>query len=46
MARAEAQQIERAAVEAGMRPMLEDGLIKARAGMTTLEEVLRVTREA
>ena len=28
-----------------MRTMLEDGLVKASAGLTTLEEVLRVTRE-
>ncbi len=30
---------------AHMRSMLEDGLIKASAGLTTLEQVLRVTRE-
>ncbi|HEX8232260.1 MAG TPA: ATPase, T2SS/T4P/T4SS family [Caulobacteraceae bacterium] len=44
--RAEAREVERAATAAGMRPMLSDGLIKARAGLTTLDEVLRVTREA
>jgi type II secretory ATPase GspE/PulE/Tfp pilus assembly ATPase PilB-like protein len=29
-----------------MRPMFLDGLDKVRAGVTTVEEVLRVTREA
>jgi type II secretory ATPase GspE/PulE/Tfp pilus assembly ATPase PilB-like protein len=28
-----------------MRTMLDDGLAKARAGETTLEEVVRITRE-
>ncbi len=42
LARAEARDIQAAA---GLRTMLEDGLVKARAGLTTLEEVLRVTRE-
>ena len=46
MGRAEARDVERAAVAAGMRTMLLDGLAKARAGLTTLEEVMRVTREA
>jgi type II secretory ATPase GspE/PulE/Tfp pilus assembly ATPase PilB-like protein len=32
-------------VQAGMRPMFQDGLAKVRAGVTTVEEVLRVTRE-
>jgi general secretion pathway protein E len=45
LARAEARQVERAAIRGGMRPMLEDGLMKANAAATTLEEVLRVTRE-
>src|SRR5262249_36600217 len=30
----------------GMRPMVDDGIGKALEGLTTLEEVLRVTREA
>ena len=34
----------RLAREAGMRTMLEDGLCKAVRGMTTIEELLRVTR--
>ena len=42
LARAEARDIQAAA---GMRSMLEDGLVKAHAGLTTLDEVLRVTRE-
>jgi type II secretory ATPase GspE/PulE/Tfp pilus assembly ATPase PilB-like protein len=29
-----------------MRPMFQDGLAKAAAGISTIEEVLRVTREA
>jgi general secretion pathway protein E len=45
LARAEAREIERAARSAGMRPMLADGLLKCEAGETTVEEVLRVTRE-
>ncbi|MDT7933267.1 MAG: ATPase, T2SS/T4P/T4SS family [Sphingomonadaceae bacterium] len=45
LARAEAREIERAARAAGMRPMLADGLLKCAAGETTVEEVLRVTRE-
>jgi general secretion pathway protein E len=43
---AEAHEIKRAAVEAGMRTMYRDGLAKALAGITSLEEVLRVTRDA
>ena len=34
-----------AAVEDGMESMFENGLRKAVAGFTTIEEVLRVTRE-
>jgi general secretion pathway protein E len=44
--RAVAQEIQRCAVAAGMRTMFEDGLRKAATGVTTLEEVLRVTRES
>lgn len=43
LARAEAREIQAAA---GLRTMLEDGLEKALAGLTTLDEVLRVTRES
>jgi general secretion pathway protein E len=34
------------AISDGMRPMIEDGFAKALSGVTTLEEVLRVTRES
>jgi general secretion pathway protein E len=43
---AEAGELQRAAVAEGMRVMYQDGLRKALAGATTLEEVLRVTRES
>jgi general secretion pathway protein E len=42
---AEAREIHRLAVAEGMRTMYQDGLLKALAGTTTLEEVLRVTRD-
>ncbi|MEE8215071.1 MAG: ATPase, T2SS/T4P/T4SS family [Alphaproteobacteria bacterium] len=45
VARAGAQDVQRAATDAGMTTMFEDGIKKAVAGITTLEEVLRVTRE-
>ncbi len=45
MQHASESDIERAAREAGMRTMYEDGLAKAVAGTTTIEEVLRVTQE-
>jgi general secretion pathway protein E len=44
--RAGAHEIHRAAVESGMRPLYHDGILKALQGMTSLEEVLRVTRES
>jgi len=37
--------IEDRAKKDGMRTMIEDGLVKAAQGFTTIEEVLRVTRE-
>jgi general secretion pathway protein E len=43
--RAEAREIAAAALAGSMRSMLDDGVTKARAGVTTLEEVLRVTGE-
>ena len=43
--RATAQDIHRAAVGEGMRSMYEDGLDKALRGVTSIEEVLRVTRD-
>ena len=39
-------ELEQLAREAGMRTMYEDGIAKALAGLTTIEEVLRVTEEA
>lgn len=44
--RCEAREIEAAALAGSMRSMLSDGLDKARAGVTTLEDVLRAAREA
>ncbi len=46
MRRADAGEIERQARSEGMRTMYEDGIAKAVMGVTTLEEVLRVTQEA
>ncbi|HEV7735515.1 MAG TPA: GspE/PulE family protein, partial [Candidatus Binatia bacterium] len=45
MARADAASIRRAACGAGMTTIREDGLGKARAGITTEAEVLRVTHD-
>jgi len=42
---AEAKELQRAAVEEGMRTMFEDGVSKALDGITTLEEVMRTTRD-
>jgi type II secretory ATPase GspE/PulE/Tfp pilus assembly ATPase PilB-like protein len=39
---ATSQEIEAAAIKSGMRTMLQDGVLKAIAGQTTLEEVFRV----
>jgi len=38
-------EIRRVAVEQGMVTLREDSLLKARAGFTTIEEILRVTQE-
>ncbi len=43
--KAPASDIEKAAVEAGMTTMKQDGVLKAINGLTTLEEVWRVTLE-
>lgn len=45
MAHEEAGEIHKLAIEEGMRTMYEDGLDKVVNGVTTLEEVLRVTTE-
>lgn len=42
--RPEASEIRRLALAAGMRTMLSHGLTKVRAGITSLDEVLRVTK--
>lgn len=39
-------ELEQLARQAGMRTMYEDGIIKALSGLTTIEEVLRVTEDA
>ncbi|MDR7097685.1 general secretion pathway protein E [Lysobacter niabensis] len=39
-------EIEQLARQSGMRTMYEDGIVKALAGETTIEEVLRVTEDA
>ncbi len=38
-------ELEQAARDSGMRTMYEDGLVKSLEGVTTIEEVLRVTQE-
>jgi len=38
--------IKQMALDKGMTPLREDGLCKARAGLTTLEEVYRVTQDS
>ncbi|MBD3282034.1 MAG: hypothetical protein GF387_00245 [Candidatus Portnoybacteria bacterium] len=45
VSRATADQIQQQACKDGMLTMLEDGFVKAVQGFTSLEEVLRVTRE-
>jgi general secretion pathway protein E len=43
--RASTPEIRRAAIEGGMVTLREDGWLKARDGLTTVEEILRVTQE-
>ncbi|MGI9212406.1 MAG: type II secretion system ATPase GspE [Methylococcaceae bacterium] len=45
MSHAQSRQIEEVALQEGMSTMYEDGLRKSLAGLTTLEEVLRVTSD-
>jgi general secretion pathway protein E len=45
LARADVRQIHDSAVSAGMRPLFEDGVLKALAGLTSMDEILRVARE-
>src|SRR5215207_9050077 len=42
-AKATREEIERAAIEVGMRSLWDDGLAKVAAGLTTVEELARVT---
>jgi general secretion pathway protein E len=42
---AESKELQHAALAAGMVSMYEDGLRKALSGVTTIEEILRVTRD-
>jgi type II secretory ATPase GspE/PulE/Tfp pilus assembly ATPase PilB-like protein len=43
--KASASEIRKAAIESGMVTMIEDGFTKARRGITTIEEVLRMLYE-
>jgi general secretion pathway protein E len=43
--RSESRELHRAAVEEGMTTLFDDGMRKALAGLTSYQEVLRVTRE-
>jgi type IV pilus assembly protein PilB len=45
MESATSEMLEKAAKETGMLTMVEDGFLKAVLGMTSLEEILRVTKE-
>jgi general secretion pathway protein E len=45
IAGADAGQIKKLAVQQGLRTLRDDGLAKALAGHTTLDEVLRVTQD-
>jgi type IV pilus assembly protein PilB len=38
-------ELEKAALSSGMTTILQDGFIKAKTGITSIEEVLRVTKE-
>ena len=42
VARASREEIERAAMDAGMRSLWDDGLAKVAAGLTSVEELARV----
>jgi type IV pilus assembly protein PilB len=45
VSKASSEDIKKAAQEAGMRTLREDGVLKVKNGLTTIEEVLRVTAE-
>jgi type IV pilus assembly protein PilB len=42
-AKASREELERAAIEEGMRTLWDDGIAKVAAGLTSLEELARVT---
>jgi type II secretory ATPase GspE/PulE/Tfp pilus assembly ATPase PilB-like protein len=42
---ATSEEIQVSAIKSGMLTMQQEGFIKALLGMTTIEEILRVTRE-
>ena len=44
--RCDARELHRRAIEGGLRSLYQDGLQKVRAGLTSVDEVLRVTRDA
>jgi type IV pilus assembly protein PilB len=44
--RAPAQELRRVAKASGMRNLLDDGVVKALKGLTTLEEVLSICHHA
>jgi general secretion pathway protein E len=43
--RLDAVQLKKLAVSEGMKTLREDGIAKALAGVTTIDEVLRVTQD-
>ncbi len=45
VAKSSSTEIRKAAIKAGMKTMQQDGIEKVKAGITTLEEVLRVTQQ-
>ncbi len=45
IAKATREELEKNALSTGMMTILQDGFIKVKKGETTIEEVLRVTRE-
>jgi type II secretory ATPase GspE/PulE/Tfp pilus assembly ATPase PilB-like protein len=45
VAHSSTDEIERTAVKNGMVTMAQDGFIKSLIGVTTVEEIMRVTRE-
>lgn len=45
LSNSKSDEIRRIAIEGGMLTMIQDGFLKAKAGITTIGEVLRVTKE-